>query len=194
MHQTQPTPLPTTAAQNSETRQTGLALLPPAPSQSQEKPACPGSAAPKRGILLPLVFLLAGILLAAPLLWRQAYRKGYDAGFAEARYRQAETENVDTTQPPDRLPAVLIATDQETRSPAPADPTAPAETRISSEPETDSPRTADAVSDGFIGNRNSKKFHLPTCASLPEEENRILFESREEALEAGYTPCKRCNP
>ncbi len=46
----------------------------------------------------------------------------------------------------------------------------------------------------YIGNLNSKKFHLPTCASLPDEANRIYFLTREQALDAGYTPCGVCRP
>lgn len=47
---------------------------------------------------------------------------------------------------------------------------------------------------GYIGNKNSKKFHRPTCSSLPAPRNRIYFKTREEAVNAGYVPCKRCNP
>jgi len=47
---------------------------------------------------------------------------------------------------------------------------------------------------GYIGNRNSKKFHLPSCSTLPAEQNRVYFKTREEAISAGYVPCKRCNP
>ena len=46
----------------------------------------------------------------------------------------------------------------------------------------------------YIGNQNSQIFHLETCPNLPKEENRILFTSRQEALDAGYTPCSNCNP
>lgn len=46
----------------------------------------------------------------------------------------------------------------------------------------------------WIGNRNSKKFHRPTCGSLPNEENRVLFSDRESAIAAGYSPCGLCNP
>jgi len=46
----------------------------------------------------------------------------------------------------------------------------------------------------YIGNINSKIFHLPVCKSLPEERNRIYFESRDAAENNGYTPCKNCNP
>ena len=44
----------------------------------------------------------------------------------------------------------------------------------------------------YIGNVNSKKLHLASCASLPDEKNRIYFDSYEEAIEAGYEPCGRC--
>ena len=46
----------------------------------------------------------------------------------------------------------------------------------------------------YIGNVNSKKFHLPTCSTLPAEHNRVYFDTRDEAMAAGMTPCKRCNP
>lgn len=45
---------------------------------------------------------------------------------------------------------------------------------------------------GYIGNVNSHKFHLPSCSGLPAEKNQILFSSYEEALAAGYTPCSNC--
>lgn len=51
----------------------------------------------------------------------------------------------------------------------------------------------DAVNE-YIGNINSKKFHLPTCASLPKEENRIYFANRNTAIENNYSPCKTCKP
>lgn len=44
----------------------------------------------------------------------------------------------------------------------------------------------------YIGNKNSKKFHLPTCANLPAEQNRVEFSSYQEARDAGFTPCGNC--
>ncbi len=46
----------------------------------------------------------------------------------------------------------------------------------------------------YIGNKNSKKFHLPSCNNLPKEENRKIFDSRDEAVKAGYSPCGVCKP
>lgn len=44
----------------------------------------------------------------------------------------------------------------------------------------------------YIGNLNSRKFHAPDCPSLPREENRVLFDTYDQALAAGYTPCGSC--
>ena len=49
-----------------------------------------------------------------------------------------------------------------------------------------------AAQQAYIGNVNSRKFHLPSCANLPAEHNQILFSSYEEAIAAGYTPCSSC--
>lgn len=46
----------------------------------------------------------------------------------------------------------------------------------------------------YIGNINSKKFHLPSCHTLPAEKNQIYFDTREEAIDNGYSPCGNCNP
>ena len=46
----------------------------------------------------------------------------------------------------------------------------------------------------YIGNRNSHIFHRPSCSSLPHAENRVYFDTRDQALAAGYQPCRRCNP
>lgn len=44
----------------------------------------------------------------------------------------------------------------------------------------------------YIGNKNSKTLHLPTCSSLPAEKNQIRFDSYEDAIAEGYSPCGRC--
>ena len=46
----------------------------------------------------------------------------------------------------------------------------------------------------YIGNKNTKTFHKSTCGSLPAEQNRITFNTRQEAIDAGYTPCGSCKP
>ncbi|MBO4982139.1 MAG: MBL fold metallo-hydrolase [Lachnospiraceae bacterium] len=53
-----------------------------------------------------------------------------------------------------------------------------------------------AEEDGYIiANKNSKVFHRSTCKSLPQEKNRVIFETREEAIAAGFdNPCDNCKP
>lgn len=46
----------------------------------------------------------------------------------------------------------------------------------------------------YIGNANSKVFHLDACPNLPAEKNQVLFSAREDAVNAGYTPCGNCKP
>lgn len=50
------------------------------------------------------------------------------------------------------------------------------------------------VADTYIGNKSSKKFHLPSCSYLPDQNNQVTFDSREDALAAGYSPCGHCHP
>ena len=44
----------------------------------------------------------------------------------------------------------------------------------------------------FIGNKNSRKLHSQDCANLPKEENQVYFDTYQEAIDAGYTPCGSC--
>ena len=49
----------------------------------------------------------------------------------------------------------------------------------------------------YVLNRNTKKFHKPTCTSVKQmkEKNRQIYEgTREEIMQRGYEPCKRCKP
>ncbi len=48
----------------------------------------------------------------------------------------------------------------------------------------------------YIGNANSKKFHRPDCDSVAtiKNTNIVIFKTRDDAVEAGFVPCKACNP
>lgn len=64
-----------------------------------------------------------------------------------------------------------------------------------SEPTPEPAQTENAQKDYVIANKNTKAFHRPTCSRLPKEKNRVIFDSREEALAAGYdNPCDYCAP
>lgn len=48
----------------------------------------------------------------------------------------------------------------------------------------------------YVGNKNSKIFHYSDCSSVAKMkvENRVGFNSRDEAVGNGYRPCKKCSP
>ena len=48
----------------------------------------------------------------------------------------------------------------------------------------------------YIGNSNSMKFHKPNCSSVAKmsEKNKVRLNTRQEAINKGYTPCGYCNP
>ncbi len=50
------------------------------------------------------------------------------------------------------------------------------------------------IGGGYIGNENSEVFHSPSCKTLPQEHNRVYFDARQQAVDAGYRPCGNCNP
>lgn len=53
---------------------------------------------------------------------------------------------------------------------------------------------ADANEVTYVLNTKSKKFHEPSCDSLPTANRKDSTESRESIIAQGYEPCKRCNP
>ena len=54
------------------------------------------------------------------------------------------------------------------------------------------PEDVEAAETTYIGNKNSKKLHLPSCANLPKAENQVIFENYEDAIAEGYVPCGSC--
>ena len=54
------------------------------------------------------------------------------------------------------------------------------------------PEDVETADLSYIGNKNSKKLHLSTCSGLPKAKNQVIFDSYDEAIAAGYTPCSSC--
>jgi len=54
--------------------------------------------------------------------------------------------------------------------------------------------TPEAIKIQIIGNKNSKIYHYPWCSGAKnmKEENKIYFNSKEEAEKAGYKPAGNC--
>lgn len=66
---------------------------------------------------------------------------------------------------------------------------------IDGEKETDT-GSADDLGYEYVGSKTSDKYHRPDCKSAKKikAENIIKFRSKKEAEDAGYVPCKVCNP
>ena len=58
------------------------------------------------------------------------------------------------------------------------------------------PTEAQSETAPYIGNRNSKVFHLNTCSGIKDmqDKNKVEFLNREDAEKAGYKPCTSCKP
>lgn len=48
----------------------------------------------------------------------------------------------------------------------------------------------------YILNKNTKKFHYPTCSSVSDmkEKNKVYFTGTRDEIPAGYVACKKCKP
>lgn len=68
--------------------------------------------------------------------------------------------------------------------------------RTEKEADTATNPTGNSALQTYIGNAGTKKFHLSDCTSAKniQEENRVVFLTRLEAVLQGYEPCGRCNP
>ncbi len=86
----------------------------------------------------------------------------------------------DTTEKPTETPK---ETPTETPTEAPTE-------EVTQAPATVAPSTGQQ----YVLNTSSMKFHLPTCKYLPTKNRKDVTATRDELIEQGYDPCKRCNP
>jgi methylphosphotriester-DNA--protein-cysteine methyltransferase len=47
---------------------------------------------------------------------------------------------------------------------------------------------------GFVGNKEARIYHTPACKLVLKikPENNVTFATKDEAVKAGYAPCKIC--
>ncbi len=66
----------------------------------------------------------------------------------------------------------------------------------SSHTPTGTQSTSSSDSANYVGNANTGKFHVSSCSSVKDmsEGNKVFFSNRNDAVNQGYDPCKRCNP
>ena len=68
--------------------------------------------------------------------------------------------------------------------------------RTEKEADTATNPTGNSTLQIYVGNSGSKKFHLPDCAYAKniQEDKKVVFLTRLQAVLEGYEPCGRCNP
>lgn len=79
---------------------------------------------------------------------------------------------------------------EETPAPQPETDTA-----VQITPELSAPQETQQTT--YVLNTNTMKIHYPTCSSvddMKEKNKQIYTGSRDEVINMGYVPCKRCNP
>lgn len=74
-------------------------------------------------------------------------------------------------------------------APQPQQESAPA---VEEKPQESAPPVTNGLT--YVLNTKTKKFHLPTCGSLPTTNRQDSTESRDSIIAQGYVPCKKCNP
>lgn len=75
--------------------------------------------------------------------------------------------------------------------------TSSANNKQESTPAVDEPKKdvqQDTKSLTYVLNTKTKKFHKPSCGSLPTTNRKDTNLSRDEIIAQGYDPCKKCNP
>ena len=87
---------------------------------------------------------------------------------------------------------------QSTAAPVTVETLAPqpeTDTAVQITPESPAPQESQGIT--YVLNTNTMKFHYPTCSSvddMKEKNKQIYTGSRDEVINMGYVPCKRCNP
>lgn len=107
---------------------------------------------------------------------------------AEPTAEPTTEPTADATTEPATEPTAEATTEPAT------EPTTEATTEATTEPATEP--TEDTAQD-YVANKNSHKFHYPTCSSVDsmKSSNRWDYHgTREELISMGYEPCGRCHP
>jgi hypothetical protein len=116
----------------------------------------------------------ASAIATAPLAWRERIRSGGTIAVQLRLVAEGNTWKVDEVVPRTIAP----------RMPAPPGPASGA------------PGASDqaAPTEGYVGSMLTKTYHLPNCEKAPTGRTAKVFETKEEAEDAGFQPCSVCNP
>lgn len=102
---------------------------------------------------------------------------------APAAPAQSETPAAtgQTATPAASEPAPAVTQPQQESAPA-----------VEEKPQESTPPVTNGLT--YVLNTKTKKFHRPTCNSLPTTNRQDSTDSRDSIISQGYVPCKKCNP
>ncbi len=117
------------------------------------------------------------IFIAAALSFPSAYNDEKTANTAEVHITRAPISDTAAVTDPASSPDMSPSPEQQSTLP----------------PGTDS---AGNFEGQYVASSKSDKFHYPSCSSASRisEDNRLWFDTRDDAVAAGYSPCGRCKP
>lgn len=129
-----------------------------------------------------------------------SWKAGEPTGSADSSAKTAAKPAASSAQ----AKTIAQAAPSQSKTPADAEQTA---TTAASEPAQPQQENAPAVEEKpqenappvtngltYVLNTKTKKFHRPTCNSLPTTNRQDSSDSRDSIISQGYVPCKRCNP
>jgi len=103
------------------------------------------------------------------------------------------TENTTNTTNTSLPTSTVSTTPTLNPSPSPKATATPTATPTKTPAATPTPHVASC---SFIGNKHTGVFHYAWCSDVKKmnPENKVCFDTAQQALAAGYRPCKHCNP
>lgn len=127
--------------------------------------------------------------------WKAGEPTGNSSG--SSAKSTAGTKAAASTQTQKTAPAAASQTETQADASEPSEAaaapsqkdTAPA---VKETPQDSAPPDASELT--YVLNVKTKKFHRPTCNSLPTANRQDSSESRDSIVSQGYVPCKKCNP
>jgi hypothetical protein len=141
--------------------------------------------------VVPVTLILAGGLMIYLNRETLLPKKDHDPPVEEAVIQESVVEAPATEEPAVEVPvveeaAIEVSPAEEPQAEEPAIEVPPAEEPIIEKPVVQETK--------FVGNTESKIFHTQDCNFAQSKKCTEFFATKEDAVQAGYKPCSRCNP
>lgn len=134
------------------------------------------------------IILVIGVILISLIGFGGGWLLGNSSNYSSSNFGEAEIEEVS----PEELQASIIEAGKSKEDDNQAEKTAE---ENETQQETIKEEIAKEPSEQkFVASKNGEVYHYPWCSGAQQikEENKIYFNSKEEAEKAGYRPARNC--